>query len=545
MRARACLIVVLMLVCVVVRLSVAPSLVAAVDSQWQPCNAGLAITTVNCIAISPTIPSTLYAGTGGAGVFRSGDLGTSWTLATSGLSDLGGHDIRSVAVSPSAPHTVYYATASGVFRSDDDGLTWLCVSAGLDTASIDCMAVDPLNPAILLVGTYWNGVFCSKDSGASWGPSSWLGGYSIHCLAIDPETPSTIYAGTAGGVYKSADGGVTWAASGLADVFNVTCLAIDPATHMTVYAGTNHSGLFRSDSGGANWKLVSDGLTSLNVTAVVTDSVVSSTLYVGTNGGGVFRSSNRGASWDEMSNGLVEGWNSGKIVRCMAIDSRSSMPLYAGTQGGLFRWDSRSVALATAVEPSGAGMISRTPDQLTYAVGSSVSLHAMPAPGYVFAGWSGDLSGRTNPATVTMSDNKTVTATFATQAKRTVRLTIGSRVMYVDGSPVLLEAPPVILNARTLLPIRAVVEAVGGTIVWEASTRKVTIVRGTKTLRLWIDRNMAELNGQSVNIDTDVRVVPIIMNGRTLLPLRFVAEALGLDVRWDAETKTITIVYEL
>ena len=92
-------------------------------------------------------------------------------------------------------------------------------------------------------------------------------------------------------------------------------------------------------------------------------------------------------------------------------------------------------------------------------------------------------------------------------------------------------------------PSRAVVELVGGTIAWEALARKVTIVRNATTLELWIGRNVAELNGQAITIDSDVKVVPIIMNGRTLLPLRFVAEALALDVQWNAATRTVTITF--
>jgi len=88
---------------------------------------------------------------------------------------------------------------------------------------------------------------------------------------------------------------------------------------------------------------------------------------------------------------------------------------------------------------------------------------------------------------------------------------------------------------------RAVVEEVRGTVAWDASAQKATIVRRGKTLELWIGKNVATLNGQSVNIDSNPKVVPIIMSGRTFLPLRFVAEALTLDVQWDAATQTITI----
>ena len=54
----------------------------------------------------------------------------------------------------------------------------------------------------------------------------------------------------------------------------------------------------------------------------------------------------------------------------------------------------------------------------------------------------------------------------------------------------------------------------------------------------------AQVDGQKVSIDADPKVVPVIVSGRTLLPLRFVAEALGLDVQWDATTKKVTITYD-
>jgi uncharacterized repeat protein (TIGR02543 family) len=199
--------------------------------------------------------------------------------------------------------------------------------------------------------------------------------------------------------------------------------------------------------------------------------------------------------------------------------------------------------LTTTTSASAGGTVTKTPDQATYTSGTVVTLTATPASGYTFTGWSGGLSGTTNPVAITMDANKTVTATFTLNTQREIELTIGSSTMYVDGSPVVLEAAPIILNSRTLLPIRAVVEATGGTIAWEASTQNVTIVRKDTTLELWIGSGEANLNGQLVSIDSDPMVIPIIMNGRTLLPLRFVAEALALDIQWDAAVQKITITY--
>jgi hypothetical protein len=105
---------------------------------------------------------------------------------------------------------------------------------------------------------------------------------------------------------------------------------------------------------------------------------------------------------------------------------------------------------------------------------------------------------------------------------------------------------PVIIPewSRTVVPIRAIVEALGGTIGWDGVARKVTINFNETTIYLWIDNPKAKVNGEAKWIDEgNHNVKPIIKNGRTMLPLRFVAESLGCSVEWDAATRTITITY--
>ena len=105
---------------------------------------------------------------------------------------------------------------------------------------------------------------------------------------------------------------------------------------------------------------------------------------------------------------------------------------------------------------------------------------------------------------------------------------------------------PVIIPkwSRTVVPIRAIVEALGGTIGWDGAERKVTINFNGTTIELWIDNPKAKVNGAAKWIDENNHdVKPIIINSRTMLPLRFVVENLGCKVDWDSETKTITITY--
>jgi len=121
-------------------------------------------------------------------------------------------------------------------------------------------------------------------------------------------------------------------------------------------------------------------------------------------------------------------------------------------------------------------------------------------------------------------------------------LQIGSKNMVVDGRATSLDAPPVILEGRTLLPIRAVVEALGGTVAWDAVTQQVTLTLKDTTVILWIGQRAARVNGELRSIDPDnALVVPRIISSRTMLPIRFVAESLGCTVDWGATARTVTI----
>ncbi len=107
------------------------------------------------------------------------------------------------------------------------------------------LAIDPQTPSTIYTGTD-GGLFKSTDGGASWSASNnGLTNTHISALAIGPETPSTIYAGIDGGVFKSTDGGASWSASnnGLTNT-HISALAIGPETPSTIYAGTIGGGVF-------------------------------------------------------------------------------------------------------------------------------------------------------------------------------------------------------------------------------------------------------------------------------------------------------------
>ncbi|MHC1679204.1 MAG: trypsin-like peptidase domain-containing protein [Candidatus Cryosericum sp.] len=126
----------------------------------------------------------------------------------------------------------------------------------------------------------------------------------------------------------------------------------------------------------------------------------------------------------------------------------------------------------------------------------------------------------------------------------TIILHVDSTRMDVDGAVVWLDAAPVIIEGRTLLPIRPVVDALEGQISWDATERKVTVVRGSTSIEMWISNPIALLNGARTQIDPlNARVTPLIVKSRTMLPLRFVASALGGQVAWEPTERRITLTF--
>jgi uncharacterized protein YbbC (DUF1343 family) len=108
----------------------------------------------------------------------------------------------------------------------------------------------------------------------------------------------------------------------------------------------------------------------------------------------------------------------------------------------------------------------------------------------------------------------------------------------VDNVPIFFDSEPYIDgNNRTMVPVRAISEALGAEVGWDPAGYEVTISRDRLTVNLTIGSNTAAVNGVEVIMDTE----PVIKNDRTMVPLRYVGELLGADVDWD-DVQRIVIV---
>lgn len=111
-----------------------------------------------------------------------------------------------------------------------------------------------------------------------------------------------------------------------------------------------------------------------------------------------------------------------------------------------------------------------------------------------------------------------------------------SILVYVNGQPVSFDVPPTIEGGRVLVPLRPVFEALGAAVHYDAPSRSITARRGESLIRLAVDSTAAIVNGAPVTLDVPARVI----DGRTLVPVRFAGEALGEPVQWN-ENRTVAI----
>ena len=270
-----------------------PSLYAAL--KWRsigPFRGGRVL----AVAADPGDRLHFWFGAVNGGIWDTRDAGRTWNPI---FDDAPVGSIGALAVAPSAPNILYAGTGEadmrsdiaqgiGMFRSADGGKSW--TASGLaDSQQISKILVDPRDPNVVLVAALGHpygpnaerGVFRSTDGGRTWAKTLFRDADTgAIALAYKPGDPDTVYAalwqtrrppwsvyppsnGPGSGLYKSRDGGRTWTAitgRGLPAAPGRIGLALTPAAPNRVYAlvdAKEGGGLYRSDDGGANWTMTS------------------------------------------------------------------------------------------------------------------------------------------------------------------------------------------------------------------------------------------------------------------------------------------------
>ena len=135
---------------------------------------------------------------------------------------------------------------------------------------------------------------------------------------------------------------------------------------------------------------------------------------------------------------------------------------------------------------------------------------------------------------------------FAANAKTTgaITLTIGSPTMSVNGTATTIDAEgsrATLYKGYTMLPLRSVVENMGGTVDWNATTKQITLKYNGSTVTMTLSSRVAYINGVQKNMS----VAPFTDNGRTYVWLRALEYFPGVTVDWRADTRQATVVYPM
>ena len=194
-----------------------------------------------------------------------------------------------------------------------------------------------------------------------------------------------------------------------------------------------------------------------------------------------------------------------------------------------------SSSLTVKFETNGAPAIK------SVSVNKNETVAAPTAPvkdGFVFDGWYTDKNFATKfDFNTKITKSITLYAKWVEKAKTSIILTIGQKDATIDGKTVSNDVAPKIVNDRTMLPIRFIAEALGAKVDWIEESQTVKITAENIDISLVIGEDFATVNGEKIDLDSP----SFIENDRTYLPIRFVSEKLGADVKWDDATQTVSI----
>jgi photosystem II stability/assembly factor-like uncharacterized protein len=380
--------------------------------SWQRINNGLTVTNVAALDLDPNNPQhigvavdVLRSNSGIGGFFLSNNGGTSWQQSTTGMTPVALPSYvvgTSIAYDPLTSGVIYAGTYSGLFRTANGGNAWTGINNGLTSTFINSIAVDPMIPGRLYVGS--DGLSATDNAGTSWYPSgNGMPATGVQDIAIDRLNPLTLYSAanfSSVNLYQSVDRAASWSPFnaglptnfgaiyhiaaepsglfvamlgqgvyqynsspptpmwyannlGLSAPFNCASVTVDPFHPGNVWASDNGV-LMNSNVIGLPWTPMNSGLTAHPINTVAIDPTNARTVYAGTQDRGFYMSSDAGATWSPIN----AGFNMSAVppfVFSIVIDPTNPAVLYAGTGDNVYKsvnagqmWTSSSSGLLQA-----------------------------------------------------------------------------------------------------------------------------------------------------------------------------------------------------
>jgi uncharacterized repeat protein (TIGR01451 family) len=356
-------------------------------ASWSEPNAGLRAVRVEHLAIDPSTPGTLYAGSRDSGVYKSLDAGASWSPAQTGLSNRLVQDLELVL---NQPQTLFVGQQFGLRRSIDGGGTWIDPVTdpddfgGLGPVPM-ALALDPKNPDRLFVSNQgYRGasgdkrvILRSTDRGVSWDPVFEPDGFwalTMRDVVVDTFDSNVVLMSLAGSLvgtaeqqfalFRSADGGDTWAQVHAQEGTGFTTLIPDPVVSGRQYA-LNSPGdsflLVRSTDRGATWTPWLPPVTC--VQDLLPDPVVAGRIWIGCDG--LLVSDDSGTTWLPFDDKGFPGDVGGVLKIALTQDSPST--LHVGTEIGVFSYSAPESGDLSITKDDGVTEL-HPGDPLTYTI---------------------------------------------------------------------------------------------------------------------------------------------------------------------------------
>lgn len=290
------------------------------------------------VAVAPSAPNRLFAGTRGDGVLLSEDFGRSFKKPCYGKRGPG--KVHCITVDPRDPNTLYAGTEPiDLFVSHDGGKSWECLDSvravswvGTVTYPVPTVephirdiAIDPKDSRTLYVALQVGYMLKSTDGGKSWKLLNRGLDADVHTIVIDPANTDNIYIATGGhdcrqgringrALYLSRDGGENWSPTGLnfTQEYSIP-LTMHPKDSRVLYAGLAHgqprqwerptgaeSVMIKTRNGGESWEKIDGSLAEMNRSfpeAIVLDEAQPERMYAGLRNGEIYGSADGGSSW--------------------------------------------------------------------------------------------------------------------------------------------------------------------------------------------------------------------------------------------------------
>ena len=264
------------------------------NGYWESINKNLAKLDIHCIAINPTNQN-IFAGTYGAGIYRSSDNGDNWEpINFDKLSNY--PNTSSICITNDGNiFCIKTGAGTGLFSSSNNGKNWTQIEGPTND-------YDFLDIGVNMYG--W--IYCSSWDIISSGP--------YYKLIFSNDSGTTFHEITSN--------------LPLADYYNIRF-----TTQNDIIVTTLSDGIYKTTNNGANWTTINNNLINKNIRALILGNLCGQLFTGGINGGidgGVYRSINNGDSWEKFSNGL-------KYLQIYALAIDSSGYVYAGTDGGVYK----------------------------------------------------------------------------------------------------------------------------------------------------------------------------------------------------------------